>query len=191
MISLYLRLIGAKIRSQMQYKASFVLDVVGFAMTTGIEFAVVAILLGRFESVGGWSLAEVALLYGLSSIGFGFAEMVARGFDSPFERMMRAGAFDGVLTRPVGAFLQVLASEFQLRRLGRIAQGLAVLGFAMVQLDTPRADRALGGLRGADLQRANRDRRDDLLLDGEDSRGNQRLHLWRADAGELSAEHLQ
>jgi ABC-2 type transport system permease protein len=134
MLGLYARLIGAKIRSQMQYKASFALDIGGFALTTGIEFAVVAILLGRFQSVGGWSFAEIGLLYGLSSVGFGIAEMVARGFDAPFERMMRAGAFDGVLIRPLGAFFQIFTSEFQLRRLGRVVQGAAVLAFAFSRL---------------------------------------------------------
>ena len=67
MISLYLKLIGARIRAQMQYKVSFWMDLVGFGLITGMEFAVIAILFGRFHSIGGWSIAEVALLYGLTS----------------------------------------------------------------------------------------------------------------------------
>jgi len=60
--------------------------------------------------------------------------MIGRGFDAPFELMMQRGTFDTVLTRPLGGFFQVLASEFQLRRLGRTFQALAVLAFAFSQL---------------------------------------------------------
>ena len=134
MIQLYFRLIGARIRAQMQYKVAFWMEVIGFGLVTLLEFAIVAILFARFRTIGGWSIAEVALLYGLTSTSFGLAEMASRGFDSPFERMMVQGTFDLILTRPIGSFFGVLASEFQLMRLGRISQGLLVLGYALFQL---------------------------------------------------------
>ena len=65
MLSLYFRLIGARIRAQMQYKVSFWMDLLGFGLVTGLEFATIAILYGRFQSIGGWSIAEVALLFQL------------------------------------------------------------------------------------------------------------------------------
>lgn len=135
MLSLYLRLISARIRAQMQYKMSFWLELLGFVLVTGLEFAVVAILFARIPALAGWNIAEVALLYGLTSTAFSLAEMAGRGFDAPFELMMQRGTFDIVLIRPLGSFFQVLASEFQLRRLGRTIQGLAVLGFAFARLD--------------------------------------------------------
>jgi ABC-2 type transport system permease protein len=134
MLSLYFRLIGARIRAQMQYKVSFWLDLLGFMLVTALEFATIAILLARFNGVAGWSIEEVALLYGLTAMGLSLAEMAGRGFDAPFEQMMERGTFDGVLTRPLGAFFQVLASEFQLRRLGRTFQGVAVLAYAIARL---------------------------------------------------------
>jgi ABC-2 type transport system permease protein len=134
MWSLYWRLVGARIRAQMQYKLSFWLELLGFALTTGLEFSVVAILFTRFPSLGGWHIAEIALLYGLTETSFSLTEMIGRGFDAPFEVMMQRGTFDTLLTRPLDGFFQVLASEFQLRRLGRTAQALTVLGFAFSQL---------------------------------------------------------
>lgn len=134
MLSLYFKLIGARIRAQMQYKVSFWSELAGFGVITGMEFAAVAILLSRFHEIAGWTIAEVALLYGLTSIAFGIAEMFSRGFDSPFERMMQQGSFDTILTRPLGSFFGVLASEFQLMRLGRISQGALVLAYALAVL---------------------------------------------------------
>lgn len=135
MIGLYFRLIGSRVRSQMQYRASFWLELIGFALFTGLEFVAMVILVDRFGTVAGWTVPEVALLYGMSSLAFSLAEMVGRGFDAPFERMIQQGAFDGVLARPLGAFFQILTSEFQLRRLGRSAQALLVLAYALPQLE--------------------------------------------------------
>lgn len=134
MLQLYLRLIGANIRSQMQYKLSFVLDMVGFLLLTGLEFAVAAIIVARFGAVAGWNVAEVALLYGLTAVSFSLSEMVMRGFDAPFSRMMQQGTFDTLLIRPLPAFFQVFASHFQLRRLGRTLQGIIALAFAFAAL---------------------------------------------------------
>jgi ABC-2 type transport system permease protein len=128
---LYWRLVGARIRSQMQYKGSFGLELLGFMALTALEWGVIAIILARFEAVGGWGIAEIALLYGLTSIAFSLAEMLGRGFDAPFEIMMQRGAFDTILTRPLPSFFQILASEFQLRRLGRTLQGSLVLGYGL------------------------------------------------------------
>lgn len=134
MLQLYIRLIGSRIRSQMQYRVSFWLELLGFMLVTGMEFALIAILVDRFAGIAGWSLPEVALLYGLTSLAFSLAEMAGRGFDSPFERMIQQGAFDGVLIRPLGAFFQILTADFQLRRLGRSAQALLVLAYALPRL---------------------------------------------------------
>lgn len=131
MLKLYLLLIGSRVRSQMQYRASFALELLGFTLVTGLEFATIAILVGRAGSVGGWSLAETALLYGLTSLALSLAEMAGRGFDAPFERMIQQGGFDGILARPLSPFFQVLTAEFQLRRLGRTAQALLVLAYAL------------------------------------------------------------
>lgn len=130
-IVLYWRLIGARIRAQMQYKASFVIELLSFLVLTGLEFVAVAIVVARFGNVAGWTLRELALLYGLASISFGIAEMAGRGFDSPFATMIMRGTFDMLLIRPRGVFFQVLSSEFQLRRLGRVFEGLALLAWSL------------------------------------------------------------
>lgn len=134
MFRLYFILIASRIRSQLQYRVSVLAELAATTLVTGLEFGVLVILLARFGGVAGWSLAETALLYGLTSLAFSFAEMGARGFDSPFERMIQQGAFDGVLARPLSPFFQVITSEFQLRRLGRSAQALFVLAYAFDNL---------------------------------------------------------
>ena len=130
---LYRRLAGAQVRSQMQYRASFIFDCVAQFIGTIVDFAVVAVLFTRFPSIGGWSLGEVGLLYGLSSLSFALADMLGSGFDyiTFGATMVRQGGFDQILVRPVNPFLQVLASQFVVRRIGRILQGALILAIAL------------------------------------------------------------
>jgi ABC-2 type transport system permease protein len=86
----------------------------------------------RFGSIGGWTLGEVAFLYGLVEIGFATMDMVFSGFDPGyFSQQIRRGTFDQFLLRPVSLVLQMFSSEFILRRVGRIAQGAAVFAISL------------------------------------------------------------
>jgi ABC-2 type transport system permease protein len=135
MFTLYCRLIAVQIRSQMTYRLSFALELISTALITVLGFASLAFVFERFGSIAGWSLPEVAFLYGTVETAFGLMDMLFSGFDPQnFGKQTRLGRFDQMLLRPVGITLQVLGSEFILRRLGRIAQGAAVLAWALAQL---------------------------------------------------------
>lgn len=133
LLVLYFRLIGASLRSQMQYRASFLLDTVSLFGATFLDFLSIAILFKRFEGLKNWTLWEVGFLYGLIGLAFALAGMVGRGFDA-FHRDIVRGEFDKALFRPLSAFYQILASQFLLRRIGRIAQALVIFGIANAHL---------------------------------------------------------
>ena len=80
---LYRKLIGAQVRSQMQYRTSFVLESIAQFAGNVLDFVVVVIFFSRMPTLGGWSLPEIGLLYGLSSVAFGVSDMVIAGFDYP------------------------------------------------------------------------------------------------------------
>jgi ABC-2 type transport system permease protein len=128
------RLLGAQVRSQMQYRASFLLQVVGQFFVTFVDFISVALLFHRFPTIDGWSFGEVAFLYGTGAIAFALADLAVGDFER-LALMVREGTFDRVMTRPLSAFVQVLTADFQLRRLGRAAQGALVLVLALSVVD--------------------------------------------------------
>jgi ABC-2 type transport system permease protein len=133
---IYRKLIGAQVRAQMQYRTSFVLEAIAQFAGNILDFIVVIIFFSRLTALGGWTLPEIGLLYGLSGVAFGLADMVIAGFDYAYfgPNMVRLGEFDRVLIRLVSAFLQVLTSQFTLKRLGRIGQGAIVLVWALIAL---------------------------------------------------------
>jgi ABC-2 type transport system permease protein len=130
---LYWKLVGARVRGQMQYRVSFVLTCLGSATITFIEFAALALLFARVPRIAGWSLWEVALLYALAETSFATAELICSALDD-FQVRIGEGTFDRVLTRPLSAFFQVLAEDLALRRLGRVGQGLFVMALAFMHL---------------------------------------------------------
>jgi ABC-2 type transport system permease protein len=131
-LKLYGLLLRAQIRSQWQYRVSFGLDLISTMMVSGLEFAAFALVTVRFGGIGGWSLGQVALLYGLAEFSFGLMDLVFGGFDAPnISQNVRKGNLDGFLLRPVSLTLQIFGSEFALRRLGRIALGSGILIYAL------------------------------------------------------------
>ena len=130
---LYLRYVGISLRGQMQYRASFWMLTFGNLFAAGVEFLGIWALFGRFGSLSGWSLAEVALFYGIVNTAFALAEGIGRGFDT-FPGMVKGGDFDRLLLRPRPTALQVAGQEVQLMRVGRLLQGFVVLGWAMTAL---------------------------------------------------------
>jgi ABC-2 type transport system permease protein len=114
----------------MQYRVSFILMTLVSFVITGSDLLAILILFNYFGELAGWRAGEVALLYGLAMVAHGLSEMIAAGFDV-FPRTIQQGEFDRVLLRPVGIFVQVLAADFQLRRLGRVAQGALALALAI------------------------------------------------------------
>jgi len=131
-LNLYRRLISANVRSQMQYRTAFLFDLLGTGIGTAAAFGTLALILQRFDNIAGWTLADIAFLYGTVETAFGLMDMIFSGFDpDTFGQRIRRGTFDQILLRPAGVTLQVLGSDFALRRLARIAQGALVLGFAL------------------------------------------------------------
>lgn len=124
-IGLYFKLVSISLKSQMQYRASFIMFTAGNFFITLMEFGAIAVLFSRFGSLRGWALAEVALFYGLISVSFALSEAFGRGFDM-FAQQVITGEFDRTLLRPRATELLVLAHDFQLHRSGRLLQGLVV-----------------------------------------------------------------
>lgn len=122
------------LRSTMAYRASFVMTAVGNFAATAFDFVAIMLMFSHVDVLGGYTLPEIALLYGVSGTAFGLADLAMGSMDR-LGRRVRDGTLDTLLVRPVPVLAQVAADRFALRRLGRISQGLLVLGYALVTLD--------------------------------------------------------
>ena len=129
----YAHLVAASVRSRAQYRLSFALDFGGTMIAGLTDFAAILVLFGQLPVLGGWSLPEVALLYGVAGISFALTDMLVGHLDG-FGELIRTGTFDVLLVRPHGSLFQVVASELAVRRLGKIGQAVAVLVYALANV---------------------------------------------------------
>lgn len=127
-------LVAARIRGDLQYRASFVLLLVGQTLAAGLDLAAIGAYFSSVDSLAGWSVAEVVFLYGLAAFGFSLADVAVSPVDFT-ARHIKAGTFDTFLLRPVGPLWQLAAREFALRRIGRGLQPLVALVVAAGHLD--------------------------------------------------------
>ncbi len=133
-IKLYLHYVSIHIRSIMQYKLSFLLTVIGQFLVSFNVFLGILFMFTRFSSVKGFTYSEVLLCFSIMLMEFSLAECVACGFDL-FPNMVRKGDFDRILTRPRNEILQVLGSNFELTRIGRMLQSVVMFIYGISTSD--------------------------------------------------------
>ncbi|WP_338703620.1 ABC transporter permease [Streptomyces sp. Q6] len=122
------------IRSTMTYRASFLMTTFGNFAGTALEFAGILLMFTQVDRLGGYGLPEIAFLYGAAGTSFGLADL-AFGSVGRLGQRVRDGSLDTFLVRPAPVLAQVAADRFALRRLGRVSQGLAVLGWGLATVD--------------------------------------------------------
>lgn len=134
MLGAYTALVRSRVAAQTTYRTSFAVDTLVQVLLTVVEFAEVYVVFHQVDSLGGFSFAEVTLLYGLATTAFSLADLAVGHVDRlPF--YVRTGQFDAFLLRPLSGLGQLITSDFSLRRLGRLAGALAVLVAALVAVD--------------------------------------------------------
>jgi ABC-2 type transport system permease protein len=129
---IYRRLIGSRISSQVSYRTSFLLQVIGTFLMTFVDFATVLVIFSHLHAIAGWSLAQVGFLYGTAYICSKVGD-VAVGQTERLPEYIRMGQLDTMLVRPLPALFQVVTSEFYLHHIGSTAQAAAVLAVSIAR----------------------------------------------------------
>lgn len=133
-LQIYGALYRSRVRSQLQYRLSFALQAVGALGATFLDFLAILVLFSHLTSLGGWSLWEVAFLYGAVYLPFKVADVLV-GKVERLGEWIRTGQFDSILIRPLGTLGQTLTSDVDLKQVGGVVQGMAVFGIALANVD--------------------------------------------------------
>lgn len=124
----------ASIRGEMQYRASFIMNLLFGFLFQSVGFIFVAVILTRFEAVAGWGLWEVGLLYGIRMASHGLW-IVSVNQLFRFDRIIQEGEWDRFLVRPVPIWAQLMFTQFRIPPLGDLLSGSVLLGLALTQVD--------------------------------------------------------
>ena len=88
----------------------------------------------RKEHVKDFTYKECLLCFSIVLMAFSLAEIFFRAFDT-FPNIIGNGQFDRMLVRPRGLIFQVLASQFELTRLGRLLQAIILFLYVLATGD--------------------------------------------------------
>jgi len=129
-MKLYVRYLSMLLKSQLQYKASFFMTAMGQFLVSFTAFLSVYFMFSRFEQVRGFTFSEVLICFASILMSFSVTECFARGFDA-FPRLIRTGELDRILVRPRSIVFQVLTSNMEFSRIGRLLQSVLILFYAI------------------------------------------------------------
>ncbi len=130
----YAILLGSRIRSQYAYRTSFWLTVATSFGIGIVEFSEIYVIMHNVPVFGGLDFRQAALVFALANIAFSLADLVFGQLDG-MPTNIRLGRLEVMLVRPMPLLAQLITSDFQLRRLGRVAVGVVIAAIALPGLD--------------------------------------------------------
>lgn len=125
-LRLYLHSLKMLVKCQLQYRTSFVLQMISQLIMMGGEMLAIVLIVDRFGSLGRWSGGNLMFFFGVMTAQFYIVECLARGVTN-FSPLVRMGTLDTMLLRPRGVLTQVICYAIDLRRIGAIAVGVLAM----------------------------------------------------------------
>ncbi|WP_133249881.1 ABC transporter permease [Brachybacterium endophyticum] len=130
----YAALLQGTWRSMRVHRVNLVVTFLGSAALQGTQLAFIGVLLHAFGAIAGWSVGEVALLYGLRLTAHGVCT-INFGQHRGSAQAIRNGEWDRYLLRPVSPLVQMLTRYFNPGTIGDLVLGLAILVTAAQLVD--------------------------------------------------------
>jgi len=129
-MKLYMKYFAMHLKSQMQYKISFFLTLLAQFLIAFTEMLAIYFMFSRFNSIENFTFEQSLLCYAVVQMAFSLSQAFVRGFDT-FPGMLGNGEFDRALVRPRNTIFQILALKMDFTRLGRLAQAVVIMCYAL------------------------------------------------------------
>lgn len=110
--------------SAMEYRASFLTQVLGMFINTGIYFVFWLIFFDRFGEVHGYSIREVYLLFAVVAMAFALATILAGNIGTFMAYIVAQGRLDYYLTLPRNVLSHVMFSKMSVYSFGDFLFGI-------------------------------------------------------------------
>src|SRR5512135_1459524 len=122
-------LVATSVRSAMAERGAFIMRVVLMAVNNAIFFTFWIVLLSRVPRIRGYTLGDVAVLYGIVAVAHGLAVFVAGGIQY-LARVIHDGELDALIAQPKPTLLYAVGLRSQPSGLGDIVSGLVMIALS-------------------------------------------------------------
>ena len=134
-IILYMKFLQQYIKSLIEYRADFILGLVGFILVQGINVVFINLIFNSIPSLDGWSFYEVLFIYGFAQIPRGIDHIFTDNLWMLSGSIIVNGNFDRYLIRPLNPLFQIIAERFQPDGFGELIIGIILLGISSSNLN--------------------------------------------------------
>lgn len=128
-------LVQMHIRSQIEYRGAFWLDRLAQILSYGSVFATIAILLARFDTLGGWNFPELALLFSFQLLAYSLGAAMSFVQLRELEEQVRLGTYDTLLIKPFSPWAYLVFSGLNIGYAGHIILAVALMAWAVIAVD--------------------------------------------------------
>jgi ABC-2 type transport system permease protein len=122
-------LVRTSVRAAMAERGAFIMRVVLMAVNNAIFFSFWIVLLSRVPRIRGYSLGDVAVLYGIVAMAHGLAVFVAGGAQY-LARLIHDGELDALIAQPKPTLLYAVGLRSQPSGLGDVLSGLIMIALS-------------------------------------------------------------
>jgi ABC-2 type transport system permease protein len=117
-------LMGVNLSSAMEYRASFITQIVFMFINNGIYFVFWLIFFDRFGSVRGYAIGDIYLLFAVVAFGYGIGNMFAGNSGANLAYLIAQGRLDYYLVLPRSLLIHVIFSRMSVSTIGDVSFGL-------------------------------------------------------------------
>lgn len=133
-MNLYKKYLSIHLKSELEYKSSFIISLIAQAFVTFSSYFVILGLFSKFGNLKGYTIYQVMIIYGIIHLGFSINEVFNRGFDH-FDKLIINGDLDRILTRPRNIYLQILGFDIDYSKLTRIIENFIILLIGIIKVN--------------------------------------------------------
>lgn len=116
--------------SAMEYRASFITQIVGMLINNGIYFVFWLLFFDRFGSVRGYQINDIYLLFAIVTFGYGLAFLFAGNAGPELAYLIAQGRLDYYLVFPRPLLPHIIFSRMFVSTMGDILFGVIAFVFA-------------------------------------------------------------
>ncbi|WP_327010186.1 ABC-2 family transporter protein [Dactylosporangium sp. NBC_01737] len=132
-IRLYVRLLGAHLRSLLEYDSDFWIMMVGTVIVQVVNVVFLAAIFAKVPYINGWSFWAVVAMFAMVAVAEGVGSLFFEGMWN-LAWQINQGDLDYMMVRPYPVVLQVSSMQIGVNGLSNIVTGGLMLGFSVAHL---------------------------------------------------------
>ena len=128
-------LLAMKVKSRMEYRASFFVDAFAMILTYGSVYATFWVLLLRFQTLAGWDWPELAVLLSFQLFTYALGASFSFTQFRDMEEMVRLGQLDVLLVKPFSPWAYLTFAGYNIGYVAHVTLAVGLMIWAATQVD--------------------------------------------------------